>query len=81
LTILPKAAVHPTLEDGLQALQEASDLAANIRMELTGEYRRLIEAVEALPENQEGADKRGRWRGGRAYRRFFEAARVVARAE
>jgi hypothetical protein len=62
-------------------LQEASELAAGIRIELSDEYRRLIEAVEALPENQAGADKGGRWRGGRSSWRFFEGGRFVARAE
>ncbi len=72
---------RPTLEDGLRALQEASELAADIRVELTNRYVRLIEAVEALPENQPGADKSGRWRGGRSYWRFFEGGRFVTRAE
>jgi hypothetical protein len=39
--------VKPTLEDGLRALREASQLAAGIRIEITDEYARLIEAVEA----------------------------------
>jgi len=77
----PEGPLRPTLEDGLRALQEASDLATEIRVELTDEYRRLIEAVEALPENQAGADKGGRWRGAWSYWRFVEDARLVERRE
>jgi len=73
--------MNPTREDGLRTLQESSELAAEIRIELTERYVRLIEAVEALPENQAGADKSGRWRGGRSYWRFFEGARRIPRAE
>jgi hypothetical protein len=60
-------------------LQEASELAANVRVELTDWYVRLIEAVEALPENQTGADKSGRWHNGRSYRRLYDGARLVER--
>jgi hypothetical protein len=77
--VRPEESVRPTLQDGLRALQEASELAADIRVELTDRYVRLIEAVEALPENQTGADKSGRWHDGRSYRRFFEGGRLVER--
>jgi hypothetical protein len=40
--------MRPTLEDGLRALREASELAKTIRIELTEDYVRLITAVEAL---------------------------------
>jgi hypothetical protein len=68
--------VNPTLEDGLRALREASERAAGIHPEMTDEYLRLIEAVEALPQNQTGADKSGRWRGSRAYWRFVTQGRL-----
>jgi hypothetical protein len=69
--------VKPTLEDGLRALREASQLAAGIRIEITDEYARLIEAVEALPQNRPGSDKSGRWRGSRAYWRFITHGQIV----
>ena len=49
--------MRPTLEDGLRALEEATALAKSIHIELTDDYLRLITAVEALPQNQAGADK------------------------
>ena len=49
--------MRPTLEDGLRALREASEQAASIRIELDEEYLRAIGLVEALPQNQSGADK------------------------
>jgi hypothetical protein len=69
----------PTLEDGLRALREATELAAAIRIDLTEEYLQLIAAVEALPENQPGADKSGRWRGSRAYWSFVARGAFVER--
>jgi hypothetical protein len=54
-----------TLEDALRALDEAVELAKSIQIELTDDYLQLIAAVEALPQNQSGADKSGRWLGGR----------------
>jgi hypothetical protein len=49
--------MRPTLEDGLRALREASESAKSIRVDLTEDYLQLITAVEALPQNQSGADK------------------------
>ena len=69
--------MNPTLDDGLRALKEATEMAAGIRIELTDHYRRLLEAVEALPENQSGSDKSGRWRGSRAFWRFVSEGRIV----
>ena len=72
--------MRPTLEDGLRALREATDLAKDIRIELTEDYLRLIAAVEAMPENQPGADKSGRWRGSRSYwRRLHEGSEAARR--
>lgn len=71
--------VKPTLEDGLRALAEAAEEARSIRIELDEAYLRRIAEVEALPENQSGADKSGRWLGGRSYlasaRRAIEGPR------
>jgi hypothetical protein len=69
--------MRPTLEDGLRALREASESAKSIRVDLTEDYLQLIAAVEALPENQSGADKSGRWLGGRAYWNFVSRGRIV----
>jgi len=46
-----------TVDDGLRILREAAEQAAQIRIELTDEYFALIAQVEAMPENQAGADK------------------------
>ena len=51
-----------TLDDGLRALAESSELAKSIRIELDDGYLRAIAIVEALPENQSGADKSWVWR-------------------
>jgi hypothetical protein len=67
--------VDPDLERTLQGLQDAAAFLKSYHFELTGEYLASIEAVEALPCNQSGADKSGRWRGSRPYARA-----VVARA-
>jgi len=66
-----------SLEDGLRALREATELAKSIRIELTDDYLELIALVEALPQNQSGADKSGRWRGSRAYWSFIASGRIV----
>ena len=49
--------VPPTLEDTLRALAQAVEEAKFIRVELDEEYLRAIAAVEALAQNQSGADK------------------------
>jgi hypothetical protein len=69
--------VRPTLEDGLRALDEAAALAKDIRVELTEDYLRLIAAVEALPQNQSGADKSGRWHGKHPWWRDTGSAGIV----
>ena len=55
--------MRSTVEDGFRVLREASEQAAEVRVELTGEYLALIARVEAMPQNQPGADKSGRWLG------------------
>lgn len=47
----------PTLEDGLRALDEATELAKSIRIDLDEAYLRAIAVAEDLPDNQPGADK------------------------
>jgi hypothetical protein len=49
--------VPPTLEDTLRALAQVVEEAKSIRVELDEEYLRAIAAVEALAQNQAGADK------------------------
>ena len=46
-----------TVENGLRILREAAEQAAQVRIDLTDDYRELIAQVEALAENQAGADK------------------------
>ena len=69
--------MKPTLEDGLRALREATELAASISIELDAEYLRAIAIVEALPENQSGADKTWVWRMEHAFREHFKRVRPL----
>jgi hypothetical protein len=71
--------VTPTLDDGLRALREAAELARDLRIELTDEYLRRIELVEALPENRSGVDKGSRWRGNPRYWDFARRGHFVGR--
>lgn len=64
-----------TLEDGLRALRESAEQASSIRIEIDDEYRRAIRLVEALPQNQSGADKSWVWRMEHAFREHFKRAR------
>ena len=68
-----------TLEDGLRVLAEATELAKSIRIDLTDDYLQLIAQVEAMPRNQDGADKSYVWRADRAYRDFFARATPASR--
>ena len=76
-----RRSTRATLEDGLQALREATELAKEIRIELTDDYLQLIAAVEALPQNQSGVDKSWVWRADEAFRDVFAKARRVERAK
>jgi hypothetical protein len=58
--------MDPDLERTRRGLQEAAEFAGRYRFEITAEYLALIEQIEALPQNQSGADKSGRWMGSRA---------------
>ena len=71
--------VNPTLEDGLRAFREATEMAKSIRIELDDEYLANIARVEALPENQSGADKSWVWRMDEAFRSTARSARLLPR--
>lgn len=64
-----------TLEDGLRALRESTELARSIRIELDADYLRAIAVVEALPANQSGSDKTWVWKAEDAFRRHYEHIR------
>lgn len=57
--------MNPEFEDILRGLEKAVEFARTYRFEMTEEYIDLISQVEALPRNQPGADKSGRWLGSR----------------
>ena len=48
--------------------------ARTYRFEMTDGSRRLIARVEAMPRNQSGADRSGRWIGSRADANAFRSA-------
>jgi hypothetical protein len=60
-----------TLEDGLRALREATELARDVRVEIDDAYLEAIARVEALPGNQSGVDKTWVWRALDAFDRHF----------
>ena len=68
--------MRPTLEDGLRALAEATELARYIRVDLTDEYLELIALVEAFPQNQSGADKSWVERSARVFREHYRQAKL-----
>lgn len=71
--------MKPTLDDALRALDEGTAFAKSFRFDLTEDYLHLIAQVEALPQNQSGADKSHVWQGQRAFLEFFRNARPVPR--
>jgi hypothetical protein len=76
------AGVDPELERVLRMLDEAAEWAKTYRFEMTEEYLALIDRVEAMPQNQSGADKSGRWRGSMAYAKALRAlATLVPRVK
>lgn len=64
-----------TLEDGLRALERASELAKSIHPTVDEQYLQWILEIEARPENQSGADKSGGWRAQQRYLSVFRNAR------
>jgi hypothetical protein len=69
----------PELARALRGLDEAAEFARTYRFELTDDYLALIARVEALPQNQPGADKSGVWRAMDAYKDFFRRVRPALR--
>jgi hypothetical protein len=68
------------LERVLRGLEKARQFAESYRFEISDEYRTLIAQVEALPRNQSGADKSGRWLGSLAeHKSWFREVRPVPR--
>lgn len=61
------------LEGILRRLEEAAEWAKTYRFEMTDDYLALIERVEAMPRNQSGADKSGRWLGSRTHAQSMAA--------
>jgi len=49
--------MRSTLEDGLRALRNATELAKSIHPTVDEEYLEWILEIEARPENQSGSDK------------------------
>ncbi|MGH9254138.1 MAG: hypothetical protein ACRD3C_06165 [Vicinamibacterales bacterium] len=71
--------MDPELERALRGLEEAAEFARTYRFELTEDYLALIARVEAMPQNQSGADKSAVWRGLQAYRDSFKNVEYVRR--
>jgi hypothetical protein len=69
----------PELERVLRGLREAAEFAKTYRFEMTEEYLALIARVEAMPQNQSGADKSHVWPGLRAYVDSFKSVRLLPR--
>jgi hypothetical protein len=65
------------LEPALRGLEDAAAFATTYRCALTPDYVALIERVEALPQNQSGADRSGRWKGSRAHARSLATRAVL----
>jgi hypothetical protein len=66
--------VADDLERIRRVFEGVQEFARTYRFDMTDEYRALIARVEALPQNQPGADKSGPWRGSAAdHRAFFDA--------
>ena len=60
--------MDPELESALRGLKEAAAFARTYRFEMTEDYLTLLARVEAMPQNQSGADKSHVWPGLQAYR-------------
>lgn len=71
--------MDPELERALEGLRKAAEFARTFRFELTPGYLELIARVEAMPQNQSGADKSGVWSGLQAYRHSFKNVELVPR--
>lgn len=71
--------MDPEVERALEGLKKSAEFARTYRFELTPEYLDLIARVEAMPQNQSGADKSGIWRGLQSYKSFFKNVKYVGR--
>jgi hypothetical protein len=71
--------MDPELERVLRGLNEAAEFARTYRFEMTEDYLALLARVEAMPQNQSGADKSHVWRGLQAYRSSFKNVRLLPR--
>jgi hypothetical protein len=70
--------MDPGLQRALRCLEDAAASVKDYRFELSDDYLSLIGEVEAMPRNQSGADRSGRWLGSRAHaRRLAESARLL----
>jgi hypothetical protein len=67
------------LEQALEGLKTAAEFAKTYRFEMTEDYLQLIAQVEALPRNQSGSDKSGRWLGSRSYWDWIKRGRFIDR--
>jgi hypothetical protein len=68
------------LQRVLRGLERAREFAKSYRFQMTEEYRALIAQVEALPRNQSGADKSGRWLGSLAeHKSWYRKVRPIPR--
>ena len=63
-----------TLEDGLRALERASEAAKSIHPTVDDQYREWILQVEARPENQSGSDKSWVWHAQQTFLSVFKNA-------
>lgn len=66
--------MDPELERALEGLKKAAEFAKSYRFEMTDDYLALIARVEAMPENQSGADKSWVWRLLDSSARFYKSA-------
>ena len=64
-------------EDALRALREAAALAPSIRVELDDAYLEALSTVEALTQNQSGADKTWVRQAEDAFRQHHRRVRRV----
>jgi hypothetical protein len=65
--------VDGDLERIRRVFEGVQEFARTYRFEMTDEYRAMIAHVEAMPQNQSGADKSGRWLGSyAAHKAFFD---------
>lgn len=71
--------MDPELERVLRGLEEAAEFVKTYRFEMTEDYLALLARVEAMPQNQSGADKSSVWPGLQAYVDSFKNVRLLPR--